>query len=321
VSEDPKDEERRPPDEVRAMAEEREAARRVGDFATADALRRRIREAGFLVADTPGGPVLAAVTEEPGAPAPPAPVRVRRSEDVENLLDQPPAFEVSIQWVVQGWPEDVLRGIDSFRRHHPGRNVQHVVVEAAPIGLDDVSWPEAIDLVRIEPEAGWAAARNAGLRRSGGAIVVVADGSIVATGDVLSPLEESLADAGVGVTGPFGVTTENLHHFHDSPGPEVDAVEAYLMAFRRELVEAGLRFDEKFRFYRTADVELSFQIKARGLRATVTPVPVERHLHRMWASTPEDRREKLSKRNFYRFLDRWRGRTDLTVGGGPASRR
>jgi hypothetical protein len=37
----------------------------------------------------------------------------------------------------------------------------------------------------------------------------------------------------------------------------------------------------------------------------------------MWANTPEDRRAALSKRNFYRFLDRWRGREDLLV----ASRR
>jgi hypothetical protein len=35
----------------------------------------------------------------------------------------------------------------------------------------------------------------------------------------------------------------------------------------------------------------------------------------MWSNTPEDERERLSKRNFYRFLDRWRGRTDLTVAG------
>ena len=40
------------------------------------------------------------------------------------------------------------------------------------------------------------------------------------------------------------------------------------MAFRRDLVAGGVRFDEKFRFYRTADIELSFQVKAMGLRAT-----------------------------------------------------
>ena len=85
------------------------------------------------------------------------------------------------------------------------------------------------------------------------------------------------------------------------------------MAMPRRLVEEGLRFDEKFRFYRSADIELSFQVKATGLRATVTPAPVILHEHRVWATTPDAERARLSKRNFYRFLDRWRGRTDLLV--------
>ena len=53
-----------------------------------------------------------------------------------------------------------------------------------------------------------------------------------------------------------------------------------------------------------------------GLRATVTPIAVTRHDHRMWANTLEDERARLSKRNFYRFLDTWRGRTDLLVSRG-----
>ena len=32
-------------------------------------------------------------------------------------------------------------------------------------------------------------------------------------------------------------------------------------------------FDEKFRWYRTADIELSFRVKDRGLRTEVVPCP------------------------------------------------
>jgi cysteinyl-tRNA synthetase len=142
---------------------------------------------------------------------------------------------------------------------------------------------------------------------------VVIDGSVEAQGDVLSPLEEALADPTVGVTGPFGIVSDDLREFRETAGPECDAVEAYLMAFRREVFLRGVRFDPKFRFYRSADIELSFQLKALGLRATVTAVPVVRHEHRMWTATPDDERQRLSKRNFYRFLDRWRGRSDLLV--------
>ena len=43
----------------------------------------------------------------------------------------------------------------------------------------------------------------------------------------------------------------------------------------------------------------------------------ERHEHRMWFQTPPADRARWSKRNFYRFLDRWRDRYDLTVSGEP----
>jgi len=190
----------------------------------------------------------------------------------------------------------------------------HVIADL--VGTDPSRWPEGADIVTLPPEAGWSAGRNAALTRATGRIVILVDGSVEARGDVVEPLAATLEDPAVGLTGPFGIVTDDLRDFHEAPGPDCDAVECYLMAFRRELVEEGLRFDEKFKFYRTSDIELSFQVKARGLRATVTSVPVKRHEHRMWANTPEEERDRLSKRNFYRFLDRWRGRTDLLVSAG-----
>jgi cysteinyl-tRNA synthetase len=184
------------------------------------------------------------------------------------------------------------------------------------VGTDPAGWPPGVDLFRLEAGTGWAAARNAGLRVTRGRIVVVVDGSIEAAGDVLGPLAEALDDETVGLTGPFGIVSDDLREFRDTSGPECDAVEAYLMAFRRDLLLGGIRFDPAFRFYRSADIELSFQVKALGLRATVTRVPVIRHEHRVWTNTPEDERARLSKRNFYRFLDRWRGRSDLLVSRG-----
>ncbi|HCP60976.1 MAG TPA: hypothetical protein DIU14_00670 [Actinobacteria bacterium] len=297
------------PAQVAAWAREREKARAARDFAAADGLRERIRDAGFEVIDGPEGSTLAPL---PGESTP----AYRGSHEVPSLLEAPPAFRASVQWVVEGWPQDVRRGIAAFDAHHPPGALQHVVVD-----LIGAEWPDAVDLVRMDAKAGWAEARNAGLRRSNGAVVIVADGSIEPSGDVLTPVESALADPAVGVTGPFGIVSPDLHHFDQSPGPDVDAVEAYLMAFPRGPIEQGLRFDPKFRFYRTADIELSFQVKARGLRATVTEVPVTKHEHRMWSSTSEAERDRLSKRNFYRFLDRWRGRTDLLVSGSPPAHR
>jgi cysteinyl-tRNA synthetase len=172
--------------------------------------------------------------------------------------------------------------------------------------------------VSLEAGTGWAAARNAGLRRARGATIVALDGSVEAVGDVDGPLRDALADPSVGVCGPFGIVTDDLRAFQrvDAPG-ECDAVEGYLMAFRREtLIRVG-GFDERFTWYRSADIEWSFRVRDAGLRVVATPLPVRTHEHRLWeALAPEDRQAR-SRRNFSRFLDTWRGRWDLTVRGRP----
>jgi len=297
------------PEKILGLAAQRDAARAAKEFSRADELRDQITRQGFQVIDTPTGTQVLPLPRPSIEVGPPV---HRSSEAVPSRLAEPPSFEASVQWLAQGWPGDIVRGIESFRRQCPDRSIQHVVVDLVGEG----PWPAGVEVIRIDPALGWAAGRNAGLRRAAGRTVVIVDGSVEARGDVLGPLDAALTDPGIGITGPFGIVTGDLREFRESQGPDVDAVEGYVMAFRRELLQAGLRFDEKFKFYRTADIELSFQVKAMGLRATVTPVPVARHEHRMWTNTPADERDRLSKRNFYRFLDTWRGRVDLLVGTG-----
>jgi cysteinyl-tRNA synthetase len=291
-------------DEAEALAEERSGKRREKDFAAADELRDRIRELGFEVLDTPGGFELEPLVTK---------VRRIHPERVESLLEEKPVADFSVQWLVQGWPEDVLRGVHSFKAFQGGHKVQQVIVDAA--GTHPSYFPSHVDEVPLEDDFGWGVDRNAGLRRAAGRIIVVVDGSIEATGDVFSPIEDALRDPAVGVVGPFGIVSEDLREFREDPGPDVDAIEGYLMAFRREILDEAGFFDEKFKFYRSADVEYSFRIKDAGYRALVVPLPVVKHEHRMWNNTPEAERDRLSKRNFYRFLERWRDRTDLTVSG------
>jgi hypothetical protein len=299
-----------PPPEVVALAEERAAARTAKDFASADALRERIHALGWDVTDEPGGFALAPlVAEEPPGVA---------AHDVASRLDEPTVHDVAVHWVCEGWPQDVERALDAFRAHAGGRRLQFVIAdvtgEAAPrwAGADDV------EVLALEPGTGWAEARNAGLRRSLAPLVLAMDGSVEPTGDVLGPLEAALDDPTLGICGPFGIVTTDLREFDQAPGPgPCDAVEGYLMAFRRDVLREVGGFDEKFRWYRTADIEWSFRVKDAGYRCEVVPVPVRKHEHRMWFETPPAERAKWSKRNFYRFLDRWRDRWDLVLSGEP----
>jgi GT2 family glycosyltransferase len=302
------------PEEVVRLAEERAAARSSRDFAAADALRDRIAGSGWTVVDEPGGYRL-----EPVSGGATQPLARRRAAEVPSILENAPDMDATVHWVCEGWHEDIERAIAAFRTQEGGRSVQYVVADATD--REPPAWGEGVDVVWLEEGTGWAAALNAGIRRTRGRTVLMADGSVEPTGDVFGPLERALEDPGVGVCGPFGIVTRDLRQFDEARTGDVDAIEGYLMALRREtLLEAGF-FDEKFRWYRTADIEFSFRVKDLDRRATIVDVPVTKHAHRMWFATPPADRARWSKRNFYRFLDRFRDRWDLLVDPLPEGER
>jgi GT2 family glycosyltransferase len=159
---------------------------------------------------------------------------------------------------------------------------------------------------------------NLGLRQARGQIVVLLDTSIEPTGDFLSPLQSTFDDASVGLAGPWGVTSGDGRQFDDAPAGEVDAIEGYCLAIRREALQQIGGFDHRFRFYRNADLDLSFAARANGWRAVRTdPLPLRQHEHRGWTAYDETERDRLSRRNFYRFLKHWGDRRDLLLHPSP----
>ena len=188
-------------DRARELAARRDAARRARDFATADALRDEIAALGFRVVDGPTGAEL-----EPFEAAAPRRLHPR---DVASVLDEPPSAPVTVQWVVEGWPEDVVRAIASFRANVPAPDMHLLVVDVA--GTDLAAFPDGVEVVALEGNPGWGAARAAALRRSRGAVVVIADGSVEATGDAIGPLLVALEDPSVGVVEAVLVDPEPLH--------------------------------------------------------------------------------------------------------------
>ena len=99
---------------------------------------------------------------------------------------------------------------------------------------------------------------------------------------------------------------------------EVDALQAYWLAFRRSDVRPELLFDPKFTFYRNADIDFSLRWRAAGHRLVAAPLPLERHTHREWEALGDIERDRKSRDNFARVLRSWRDRTDLLTGRSGA---
>ena len=201
-----------------------------------------------------------------------------------------------------------------------------VVADGVPDGAIDGLAADAapLEIVRTSARLGQGAALNIGIRRSRAPVVVVLDPSIVPHGDVITPLVEALADPTVAIAGPFGLASGDLRRFEEVVAAdlpvEAAAIQGYLMAFRRADAAARGPIDEAFRFYRNLDIWWSLVLRDEGegsppRRALVVPgLPVDRSEPAAWRDTRPAERDRLSKRNFYRVLDRFRARPDLASG-------
>lgn len=302
------------PDEVRRLLAERSAARETRDFERADTLRARIAALGWEVEDRAGGS-----SARPTLPAAEAPTGYARPEDLASLLARPPEVAASVQLVAEDTGDDLGRALAGLAAHPPSVSWELVVVANAPsFRLEPVlarAGGVQPVVVATSERLGWADARSLGMRRSLGEVTVLLDASLEPVGDFLPPLLAAFEDPSVGIAGGWGVTSADGRHFDEAPPGEVDAVEGYCLAIGRDALRAVPAFDRRFRFYRNADLDFSFAVRAAGWRAVRTdPLPLTRHEHRGWSSLPEAERDRLSRRNFYRFLKHWGDRTDLLLG-------
>jgi cysteinyl-tRNA synthetase len=310
----------RPDAAIEGLLRGREGLRRAGDYVAADAVREKVHAQGFEVRDGRRGTV--AVQRPLWARSAEA---ISTSEDVESLLEGSPELDFTIGVVAREGCEEMERCVGSIQRWLGSQRAEVIVVDngfedACSLRLDSVAEDDPhVRVFHADHFLGSAAGRNVCLRQARGRYVLLIDTSVEVTGDVFSRLTPLLDDATVGVVGRWGVVTNDIRSFDEAKAAgDVDAVEGYLMAFRRDILrEIGL-LDEKFRFYRHLDLDFSFAVRSRGYRAVVdTKLPLARHEHVDWERTPPEERERLSKRNFYRFLHKWGDRTDLILSARP----
>lgn len=302
-----------PPPEIAALAEERRLARERRDFAAADGVRDRLAALGWEVRDVAGGFELESLAErvESHAAAAAAP----------DNRDRPSRYGFSLCIAVHGWPEDVARLLRRLGPPPAGEASFEVVAvdlagDLTPARLTGAPTAEPATVlprvIRIDQPLGQAEALNVAAHAALGEIAVFVEPSLSFDATVLRRLAAALAAPEVGIAGPFGLVTQDAQSFAPSDAADVEALE-YLLAVRRADLPRIGDMDPHFRFYRMLDVDFCHQVAAAGLRVRRVDVPdaeITRHPHRLWESTPEPERDRLSRRNWNRFRDRWQGRRE-----------
>ena len=317
------------PDDILAAAHDRSRARADHDWPEADRLRAVIEAAGWRIVDrgmdfalSPAAPP----DVEDGADR----IRYGSSRSVPSRLDEPPTGFATLVLLATDHPEDLERTLRGLAADAPAGTSVVVVADgpsegqAAALTGDRVEAAGDIptETVWTSERLGHAAALNVGIRRAAAGIVIVLDTSVEPSGDVVTPLVEALADPTVAVAGGWGIVSADLRRFEEAPAGDVDAVEGYALAFRRADYALRGPLDERFRFYRNLDIWWSLVLRdderdeggeetTAARRAVAVDLPAVRHEHRGWTSLPDDERDRQSKRNFYRIIDRFGSRRDL----------
>ena len=304
------------PAEIVALARERASLRALRNWSAADALRAQIVQAGFNVRDSGyrmnDWRLVRREEQE---------TFISGSVDVASCLDEPDRHAFSVNLLAHNSRDDLQRCIESVARHAGGRDIEFVIVDN---GSTDDTLAYLRQITRegtvsglparvwfADHDMGFAAGRNASFKASLGRIVVQIDTSIEINGDIWTPIERLLAEPTIGLVGPYGLVTTDLKEFAESAGPDVDvdvdAIEGYLMAFRREELREVGPADEKFRFYRLMDIDYSFEFKKAGYRAVASAEVADRlikHQHREWYALSPDEQATKSKKNFDIFRRR-----------------
>jgi hypothetical protein len=317
------------PEAVLTAAHDRAKARAAHDWDEADRLRGEIEAAGWTIVDR-GTDFALSPAAPPDLDEGPR-VRYGTSRNVPARFDEPSAGLATVVLIATDWPADLERALAGLRAHAPaGTSV--VVVADGPsdeqaAALESMAGDERVpvEVVWTSQRLGHGAATNIGIRRAGAPVVILLDTSIEPTGDIVTPLVRALDDETVAVVGGWGITSDDLRKFEDAPAGDVDAIEGYVQAFRRSDAATHGPLDERFRFYRNLDIWWSLVLRDGGdddepRRAVrIEGLPIERHDHRGWTSLPDEERDRQSKRNFYRIIDRFGSRRDLLIAHGQAT--
>ncbi len=304
------------PADILALSHERDLLRRRGQYDRADALKRQLEEAGYLVKDNPHGAhlvILPSITVDGK--------QYRTARQLPSLLNEADRCTFSINILAQNTHDQTRRCIESALRFVGNADIEILLMDnASQDGID--LWADMIryqeprlHVLRASRVMGTAEARNIGLKQSRGRYIVLLDSSTELTGDIFTPLAELLGDHAIGIVGTHGLQTDDMRHFEECSSEEeseVAALDGPCLVFRRKLLrEVGL-FDEGYRTTAYMDIDFTFAIRDSGTQALVThTLPLVSHPVATDSNLSEAERTRQNRRNFYRFLDKWGDREDL----------
>jgi len=143
--------------------------------------------------------------------------------------------------------------------------------------------------------------------------LVIMDPSTVFLGD---PIPETLAALksgyqGAGWKGGLVNLEDEWRSTDDKGAGEVDVLFSYFMAIDRKFALKAGGANPSAKYYRNADMELSLAMRSIGGKLKQIDLPLEQGRHHGYYDTDPGYRDKNSRKNYQRILDRFRGKNEI----------
>ncbi len=143
--------------------------------------------------------------------------------------------------------------------------------------------------------------------------VVLMDPSTQFVGDAISPAiaEADKGYVAVGWKGGLINLEDEWRSVDDKGDGEVDVLFSYFMIVNRQFaIDAG-GANTSATYYRNADLEMTLSLRAHGGKLLQMALPLTQGRHHGYHDVDSEYRDKNSKKNYQRLLDRFRGRNDI----------
>lgn len=220
------------------------------------------------------------------------------------------AGSIRICLIADGFFDDFKLCLDSIRAHCD------TPISVFSSGKENAKVSEVFSNENLEwskNRLGWGHCINHFLAKSEEKYLVIMDPSTRFLGDAISPTLEKLESGyqGVGWRGGLVNLEDDWRSVDDRGVGEVDVLFSYFMAIDREFAIKAGGANTSATYYRNADIELSLALRAAGGKLWQLDLPLEQGRHHGYHDADPNYREKKSKENYNRILEKFRGRTDI----------
>ena len=222
------------------------------------------------------------------------------------------AGSIRICLIAEGFTEDLVSCVSSITRHT--NTLISVYANGKSNWLsNDLFQTNQVSVTQAKNPLGWGNVINHFLNTFSEDCLIIMDPSTIFTADPIPKTLSTLADGyqGVGWKGGLVNLEDEWRTTSDKGAGEVDVLFSYYFALDRKFAILAGGANSSAKYYRNADLELSLAMRSVGGKLMQLDLPLEQGRHHGYHDVDPDYRDKNSRKNYQRILDRFRGKNEI----------